>query len=158
MVSQILIDKVEESQFQGVPDWQIADALNAPDDSLPKVKQDIKPQDLRLAFFTAIPKIKRMAHQTYLDSADPSVRELAEVCNLAMEAVSIETREVIFTSDPETYDQIQTLSQVLLDAGLISINQRNAVLALTERPVSWAEHNNLTVTARDVGLARGAVA
>ena len=158
-ISQTLIDKVAEAQFQGMPDWQVADVLNAPDNSLPKVRQDIKPQDLRLAVFYALPKIRRMAHQTYLDSADPSVRALAEVCNLAMEAVSIETREIIFTSDPETYDQIQTLSQVLLDAGLISINQRNAVLALTERPVSWAEHNNLfPVTARDVGLARGGVA
>lgn len=159
MVSQILIDRVAESQFQGMPDWQVADVLNAPDNSLPKVRQDIKPQDLRSVFFTAIPKIKRMAHQTYLDSADPSVRALAEVCNLAMEAVSIETREIIFTSDPGVCNQVQTLSQVLLDAGIISIDIRNAVLALTERPVSWAEHNNLfPVTARDVGLARGGVA
>jgi hypothetical protein len=157
MVSQVLIDKVAESQFNGLPEWQVANILNAPDASLPKVKQDIKPQDLRLAFFSAIPAIKRLVHQTYLDSADPNVRALAEVCSLAIESVSVETREIIFTSNPETFAQLEALSQVLLNAGLISTDIRNAVLSLPDKTVSWAEANNLPpVTSRDVGLARGA--
>jgi hypothetical protein len=120
MVSQVLIDKVAESQFDDLPEWQVADILNAPDAS----------------FDTSAPESLR--------GACIVVRDTFKETN------------TIRTSLSGIYTQTNTVLTGLLGAGVITQGTYDALIALTNRRPSWAEHNNILVTAREVGLARGA--
>jgi len=152
-ISQTLIDKVAESQFQGLPDWQVADVLNATDSLLPSVKKDVSTED---------------AKEILLGNGDWAAVVLTANNNSAPDQIKgacIVLRDTILhtvvvrTTVPDILLQTQTVLAALVSASVITQASQNALLALTERPVSWAEHNNLfPVTARDVGLARGGVA
>ena len=152
-ISQTLIDKVAESQFQGLPDWQVADVLNAPDFLLPLVKKDVSTAD---------------AKEILLGNGDWAAVVLTANNNNAPDQIkgacivlrdTILHTAVVRTTVPDILLQTQTVLAALVAASVITQASQSALLALTERPVSWAEHNNLfPVTARDVGLARGGVA
>lgn len=152
-ISQTLIDKVAESQFQGMPDWQVASVLNAVDLSLPLVKKDVSTAD---------------AKEILLGNGDWAAVVLTANNNSALDQIKgacIVLRDTILhtvvvrTTVPDILLQTQTILAALVAASVITQASRDALLALTERPVSWAEHNNLfPITARDVGLARGGMA
>ena len=152
-ISQTLIDKVAESQFQGLPDWQVASVLNAPDSLLPLVKKDVSTAD---------------AKEILLGNGDWAAVVLTANNNSATDQIkgacivlrdTILHTAVVRTTVPDILLQTQTVLAALVGASVITQASRDALLALTERPVSWAEHNNLfPVTARDVGLARGGMA
>lgn len=150
MVSQILIDKVTEAQFFGVPDWAVADALNAVDVTLPTVKTDVSTNDAKEILLANgdWPKIAIAAD----DVATPSA--LRGACIVLRDTI-LHT-SLVRASQAAIETQIGDVLNGLFAAGIISQASQNALLGLTNRPVSWAEHNNLyPVTARDVGLARG---
>jgi hypothetical protein len=153
IVPQILIDKVAESQFDGKPDWEVADLLNAPDAALPKKKVSISTFDVRefllgRGFWPAIVITADNA------SADAAIRGLCITVRDTMKDDAI-----IRTERASAYNIANTMLTSLLSAGLINQATKDDLIALTDANQSWAEYNNLPpVTSRDVGLARGAVA
>ena len=152
MVSQILIDKVAESQFFGVPDWAVADALNAVDVTLSMVKTDVSTNDAKEILLANgdWPKITIAAE----DVAIPS--SLRGACIVLRDTILHTT--LVRASQASIDTQIVAVLGGLLAVGIISQASHDALLALTNRHVSWAEHHNLyPVTARDVGLARGGI-
>jgi len=137
-----------------VPDWAVAEALNAPDASLPtkRVKVPVSVvRSLYLArgFWGAIVRIAA-------DSTKPDA--LRDLCTLTRDTCTLLTE--ISTDDPVIYARAVASADALLGAGLIDQATRNDVVALADAVSSWADLNNggVAVTARDVGLARGGVA
>jgi hypothetical protein len=61
-------------------------------------------------------------------------------------------------SDAGVYARVQTGMAALVSAGILTAATRAAVLALADAPRSWAEANGIEVSARTVGIARGAKA
>lgn len=150
-ISQTLIDKVAEAQFQGMPDWQVADVLNAPDDSLPYVKQDVTTSDLG-----EILLVRGELYDVY-DALSNPTEDIKRASFLVQK--TFDSTVQIRTSVPDIFTSVTMVLGGLLTAGIISQGAYDAMIALTNRRPSWAEHNNLfPVTARDVGLARGGVA
>lgn len=153
MVSQILIDKVAESQFDSLTESEIADALNAPDAFLAYVKTDVSTSDVKEILLSSgeWAAIVLTADNT---SAPESLRGACIVVRDTFKETN-----TIRTSISGIYTQTNAVLTGLLGAGVLSQGTYDALIALTNRRPSWAEHNNLfPVTARDVGLARGAIA
>lgn len=64
---------------------------------------------------------------------------------------------VIRTSNAQAYARVAASLQTLVSGGVMTANTRTALLAMADKPRSWAEVElGRAVTARDVGLARGA--
>ena len=55
----------------------------------------------------------------------------------------------------EIYTAVSQTLDALVLIGLIANQSKIDLLALAERPQAWAEDNQIEVTARTVGLARG---
>jgi hypothetical protein len=152
-VPQILIDKVAESQFDGKPEWEVADLLNAPDAALPKKKVPILTQHVRqfLLGRSFWPAIVIAADDTTID------QNIRGLCITVRDIMKIDS--IIQTDETSAYNIANTMLTSLVSAGLINQATKDDLIALTDATQSWAEYNNLpTVTSRDVGLARGAVA
>lgn len=150
MIPQILIDKINESQFHGLPENVVADALNAPDDSLPYVKQDVSTSDVKQVLLSSLKwaTIVKAADSTSID------QNIRDVCIVVRDTFK-ETNTIV-TTDPSIFAATDGALSVLLAAEIISQSVYDALIALTNRRPSWAEHHGLyPVTARDVGLARG---
>ncbi|MCA6393431.1 MAG: hypothetical protein IM607_18815 [Cytophagales bacterium] len=152
MVSQVLIDKVAESQFDSLTESEIADALNVPDASLAYVKTDVSTSDVKEILLSSgeWAAIVLTADNT---SAPESLRGACIVVRDTFKETN-----TIRTSISGIYAKTNAVLSGLLGAGVLSQGTYDALIALTNRRPSWAEHNNIIVNAREVGLARGAVA
>lgn len=158
---QALKDKV--SSFDAsTPDWQVADQLNTPDASTNGSKAvDASVGDARAILMTS------GAWGKVVLIAEGALNPLADAQQaLALRALCITVRDAhknlttFKMTDPATAAAVKGMVDSLLTAGLITQDTHDALLALGEVPSSWADVNNASVpvTARDVGLARGAVA
>jgi hypothetical protein len=70
---------------------------------------------------------------------------------------TIRMTESISMNNPAIYAAVDQVLTGLVAAQFLSAGTREALLALAEREQSWAETNNVEVTARSVGLARGGI-
>lgn len=134
-----------------VPDWAVADALNAPDDKLAKKRKDIPVSEARGMLMSR----GHWGGIVLTTENDQAPIELRSLCITVRD--SMLTLESIYTSKPDIYANAFAMVQGLLGAGLIDQSTADDLIALAEAPQSWADLNydGKQVTARDVGLARG---
>jgi uncharacterized membrane protein len=160
-VAQSIADKVA-TFAAGDPDWQIADVLNAPDAAVNGTKTvDAAVSDARAILMTSggWGKIVLIAEGALSPVSDPQ-----QALGLRALCITVRDAHLNLTSlkmtDPVTAAAINDMVDSLLGATLIDRKTHDALLALGTVPASWADMNNASVpvTARDVGLARGAVA
>ena len=150
---QTLADKVALHAADD-PDWRIADELNTPDAATYGLKTvDAVVGDARALLMTS------GAWGAICLTAEDTTKPLN------VRGLCITTRDAHLTlstirmTDPATAMSIKSMVDSLQAVGLISATTHDALLALGKAPASWADINNngVQVTARDVGLARGAV-
>lgn len=159
-----LTERLQLPDVASLPDWAAADALNAPAEGNGTLRQDIASADVRGVLLASgeWPAIVMVAEGVTLPAmaglADADRIALRGLCILVRDTVSL--TQTIQTSVPARYAATVAALEGLLSAGLVSAETHAALLALPDRPRSWAEANGYPagVTARDVGLARGAIA
>lgn len=136
------------------PDWQVADALNAPDASLPTKAVDVSVSDARAVLMTS----GSWGGIVMAASDATKTAQVQELCITVRDAMTDLTR--LYMSVPATNASVTGMMDGLLAASLITQATHDALLALSRAPSSWADVNNggVPVTARDVGIARGGVA
>lgn len=142
-----LANRVTQADVRDLPDWQVADILNAPDPTLPEVVE------LRSAFAgpgTIMQALGPDAGAQLLDALESMAATVPRV-RWAMHIIKGRGLDM---SDPRTRAQIDGL----VAAGILTVSNGQKIKAIGEvrRYPSWAEHNGVEVTARTVGLARGA--
>lgn len=142
-----LADRVRQADVAGKPDWQVADVLNAPDPSLPEI--------VELVEFRASPA-SIMGAVGVADGAallDKIQQQAATNSSLKWAMVALTGPRGLDIGDPAVRRQIDALTPAVFTAA-----QAAAIKSLAERRrrPSWAETNGVEVTARSVGLARGA--
>ena len=139
--------RVTAPDLAALPDWQVADLLNTPDPSLPAV---VTLERTLVGFGDVLRVLGPDAGAAFLDALEA----LSATMPRLKWALRIMAADGINTADPAARGQIDALvsAQLLTDA------QGSALKATAERRrfPSWAEHNGIEVTARTVGLARGA--
>ena len=160
-MAQSLADKVVVFTADD-PDWQVAEALNSPDATDNGTKTvDAAVSDARAILMTSggWGKIVLIAEGALNPVSDPQQA-------LALRALCITVRDAhtnlttFKMTEPATAAAVKGMVDSLLGAALIDQKTHDALLSLGTVPASWADVNNASVpvTARDVGLARGAVA
>lgn len=143
-----LEERLQEDDVRDLPDWQAAEVLNAPDARLPEI--------------------------VTLKSRSFGIGTILEIFGPVAGPAFLETLETLASTNPLIKWSLVLLHAATLDAAspvlrqqldgmvvsdLITAQQAAALKALAEerRLPSWAEANNVEVTARTVGLARGAI-
>lgn len=150
MANEVLLPLAERlamPDMVDLPDWAAADALNRPDPALPPVvtleRTLIGPGSIMAA-------LGADAGAAFLDS----LQAAAQTVSRLRWAMVLIMSDGIDVAHPQTRQELDTMTV----AGLLTADQAQSLKALAERTrfISWAEHNGVEVTARTVGLARGA--
>lgn len=147
-----LVERIAASDVRDLPDWRVAEVLNAPDQTLPVVHIDVSTDDVREVLLAT------GAWSKIIMTAEPGSGapvELRGLCILVRDTMTY-TR-TLRLSDPTRYTAMHQAVSGLLTAGVVNQATVNALLALADRRQSWAEANGVTVDARTIGLARGGV-
>ena len=150
IANNILKDRVEQSDLINLPDWQVAEILNRPDSTLDPITEWRKTS---IGYGAILEVLGPNAGAAFLDALET----LAETLPQIKWALRIIDRGVLDLSSATARAQVQAaispplnlLTQAQVDA-LFSLSRR-------ERYPSWAEYHQIEVTARTVGLARGAI-
>jgi hypothetical protein len=163
-MSSVLADRIAQPDLAGLPEWEVAEILNAPDDSLPKVpvvfscRSIAEPAVLsgELAMLRIVAKLGHIPADVTLDEQNFIVPTQGLVAiGTMLDAVDRDLR--VDPSAPGAAAQVSVMLDALGGMGLLSPATKTAVLAGTVRLQSWAEANGIEVTPRSVGLARGGI-
>jgi hypothetical protein len=148
-MSQTLAQRLAKPDMIDLPDWQAADALNSPDQTLPVI---VSWQTTTIGPGTLMATLGPSDAAVLLNSieaagaTDPVMKWGLKVIEMGV------------------FDVAQQASRAQLEAmvtaGAITAAQRDLLFALSkrERYQSWSEYNDTYVDARAVGIARGGVA
>lgn len=150
-----LAERLQEPDVAGLPEWRVADILNARDIANGEQWIDVPTHDVRGVLLTTgeWAKLRILAERTAV------TEENAQIIGIAITAYETLTRtETIQTSQQDRRTAVEQMLAALVAAQVVSQATADALLAMRKRPMSWAEANNIHVDARAVSLARGAVA
>lgn len=148
-MSSVLAERIAQPDLAALPEWQVADALNAPDPAFPVVRQVVSTRDAQEILLASGEWAK--IEITSLSNEVPV--SLRSACIILRD--TIRQSETIRADNPKIYGAISQVLAGLVQAEFLSADTGAALMALTERQQSWAEVNGVEVTARSVGLARG---
>ena len=145
-------EKVNEAQFAELADWQVAEILNAADESLPVIYQNVAKEDL-ISILMIGDKWLQIK-----ENAKGSIEiPINRLCSTIFDALTM-GGAVFHLTDPKVLTAFSGILNNLLINNLIDNAIHAEVIAKVTRNQSWAEYNNVKVTARTVGIARGGVA
>jgi hypothetical protein len=163
-MSVTLAARIAQPDLAGLTEWQVAEILNAPDDSLPKVpvifscRSIAEPAVLsgELAMLRIVAKLGHIPADVSPTEQVLSVPTQGLVAiGTMLDAVDRDLR--VDPNAPGAAAQVSAMLGALEGMGLLSPATKTAVLAGTVKMQSWAEYNQIEVTARSVGLARGGI-
>lgn len=145
----LLENKVNESQFAELADWQVAEILNAADESLPVIYQNVAKEDL-ISILMIGDKWLQIK-----ENAKGSIEiPINRLCSTIFDALTMGGAIFDFTN-PKVLTAFNSILNNLLTNNLIDNTIYAEVIGKVTRNQSWAEYNNIIVTARTVGIARG---
>ena len=159
-----LAQKVAEAQFDGLTESEVADILNAPDltlDPIP-VAFNCRVVAKPAALSGELGMLKVVAEANSIPADISPTGESISIPSLAMAAIetlldAVERELEVDPTEPGEMTQVVAMLDGVEALGLLSATTKAAILAGTVRPQSWAEANEIEVTSRAVGLARGAI-
>ena len=163
-MSSVLADRIAQPDLAGLPDWQVADILTSPDQSLPTVslvfscRAIAEPAVLsgELAMLRIVASLGHIpADVSPTEQALPIPTQGLVAIGTMLDAVDRDLR--VDPNAPGAAAQVSAMLGALEEMRLLLPATKTAVLAGTVRLQSWAEANEIEVTARTVGLARGGV-
>jgi hypothetical protein len=142
-----LSERVIKPDLVGLPDWQVAEILNEPDQTLPVI---VTLKSTSSGPGGVMQAIGPDAGAQFLDNLETLATSVPKI-RWAMQIIRSNGLDM---SDPDVRSQIDSFAA----SGLLSASNAQKLKALGEvrRHPSWAEFHEIVVTARTVGLARGA--
>ncbi len=155
-MTDVLVARVAQPDMQGLPEWRVAELLNAPDAAFDRVTVQVPVADARKIMMTSrTPDRSTNAWVAILLAAE-DVSSEARKPALAM-LWAMREANVIDMTDPMEAAMVTATLQALITAEVITEQTRAALIALSQRQQSWAEANGVEVTAQTVSLARGRI-
>lgn len=143
-----LAARISQPDLANLPEWQVAEILNQPDQALPE----------------RVEVVRRIVGQAEILEAlgpDTGAAFLGSLSAAAAQrpafglVFGILERSQLNAGSPVVRQEVQDMRQ----AGQITVEQEEALLRLGEvrRPQSWAELHGIQVNAQAVSLARGSI-
>lgn len=138
------------TDYDGVPDWQVAAYLNAPDPAYP-IKIDIP--EAKVAEYMML-QGKISAIKALRESADEATRELGEAAAMILDG-RYSAAGYLGTSEPATLAGLTAQIQALVTLSVLSQDQADTILSMADGTQSWAAATGYGhITANDVSQAR----
>jgi hypothetical protein len=163
MSASILLSRVSQPDLINLPEWQVADVLNAPDPALPLVAKVFSCRDIaEPAVLSGELEMLRIVKQYGHIPADVAPGGQAiQIPTPGLIAIGtmLDAVDRQLSVDPSVLGgaaQVLAMLEGIEAIGLLSAATKAAILAGTVRVQSWAEANGIEVTARTIGLAKGA--
>lgn len=143
---RVLSDELKKPQYQDLTDWQVSFMLHKPDPSLPAITEIVSN---RVGPGRIMETIGAEEGAAFLDS----MTQLAQLSSPVRWAMKLLEKDGIDVGSVTFRQQLDGLVQI----GKITAGNAGKIKALAEvtRHPSWAEYNQVEVTPRTVGLARG---
>jgi hypothetical protein len=148
-MSDLLAIRIAQPDLVGLPEWQVADILNAPDPAFPMVRQAVSTKDVQEILLATGEWAK--IEITSLSNDSPIF--LRSACIILRD--TIRQSNTIRTDNPSIYEAVSQVLAGLVEAEFLTVQTSSGLLAMAERQQSWAEANGVEVTPREVSLARG---
>lgn len=153
-MSNLLAERIAQDDLKDLPDWQVAQILNAADATLGTVTGTITVADARQILMTSMTQDNTLQVWAALDRVS---KDFSHPLNgVAIAAVGVvEKLTAVDMADPKTGAMVTGMLAALVEYQLMASETRDAILALAEKEQSWAEANNITVTEDTIFIARG---
>lgn len=146
-----LLQRIQENDLASLSEWEVAERLNTPDPNLPPKESTIRNADVMAVL------IANNLWANILDKASNSQDAHYQLCINIRDSVTV--RDYIFDlNDPVIKTSFESMLTQAVNGGLIPQNVATLLGSMGYRYQSWAEYNNIEVTARTVGIARGGIA
>lgn len=144
---QLLSDEIKKPQYQDLTDWQVSFLLHKPDPTLPVITEIVSKMAGPGVIMETIGAEEGAALLDSLVVLSQVSSPVKWAMKLIVDKDGIDVASVTFRQ------QLDTLVQM----GKITASNAAKIKALAEvtRHPSWAEYNQVEVTPRTVGLARG---
>ena len=155
-MTDVLAARVAQPDMQGLPEWRVAELLNAPDAAFDRVTVQVPVPDARQVLMTSrTPDFKTNAWVAILLTAEDAANAARKDALAIREAMK--EANVINMADPMEAAMVMATLQALITAEVITEQTRDALIALSQKKQSWADANGVEVTAQTVSLARGRI-
>ena len=163
-MTDVLAARVAQPDMQGLPEWRVAELLNKADEAIAprpvafSCRYIAEPAVLsgELALLRLVFREGRIpADVSPNGQAMPIPTQGLIAIGTLLDAVDRDLR--VDPAVPGAVSGVASMLTAIETMGLLSAQTKTAVLAATMRHPSWAEANDVEVTARAVGLARGGV-
>jgi hypothetical protein len=143
--------KLQEEELVGLPDWEVAEILNAPDPNLPATYGRINNGEV-IAILIA-----NNLWANILDKSKNSTNATEKsLCINIVDSLSL--RDYTFDLEKELIrTSFTNMLTGAVSLGLMSQDIATLITGQAYRQQSWAEYNNIEVTPKIIGLARGGV-
>jgi hypothetical protein len=152
-----LAERLQQPDVADLPEWAAAALLNTPDAANGTMRVGVPASRARSLLKQRgewVPLIQARSDASLSAPLRYIVIEMLE----ALTPVQGEYDATIRMSHAGVYARVQTGMAALVSAGILTAATRDAVLALADAPLSWAQANGIEVTDRTVCIARGAKA
>ena len=163
-MSDVLAARVAQPDLVDLPEWKVAEMLNAPDPSLPLIPVQFSCRSIAepAVLSGELAMLRLVARQGHIPAdvspngqAVPIPTQGLVAIGTLLDAVDRDLR--VDPSVPGAANGVATMLTAIETMGLLSAQTKAAVIAATVRHPSWAEANGVEITARTVGLARGGI-
>jgi len=150
MSDDTLKTRIEQPDLIDLPDWQVANILNSPDTSLPVI---VEYRKTSIGYGGVLELLGANEGAAFLNSLELLGQNIPSI----KWAMRIIDRGALDISSSMTRAQLQAAIGPPLN--LLTQSQVDAIISVSkrERHPSWAEYHQIEVTARTVGLVRGAI-
>ena len=148
MPDNLLAERIAQPDVADLPDWRVAEVLNAPDPTAPEIVERVP---ILCGFSTVLELLGPEDGAVFLDEL------------VAMSATNTAIKWALRVLESDKLDVSQNNVRMSIDwlasQGKITTAQAEAFKGLGERRrhPSWAEIHKIRVDAREVGLARGGI-
>ena len=143
-----LLQRIQENDLASLSEWEVAERLNTPDPNLPLKESTIRNADVMAVL------IANNLWANILDKASNSQDAHYQLCINIRDSVTV--RDYTFDlNNPLIKTSFEAMLTQAVSSGLIPQNVATLLGSMGYRYQSWAEYNNIEVTARTVGIARG---
>lgn len=161
-MNNLLANRVAQPDLAALPEWQVAEILNAPDPTLPAIPTPFSCRSIAepAVLSGELELLRIVARQKQIPADITPTGQSVALPTQALVAIGtlLDAVDRDLRVDPEVpgaTSRVLAMFTVIENLGLLSANTKAQILAGTVRNPSWAEANNIEVTARSVGLARG---
>ena len=161
-MSNLLAARIAQDDLKDLPEWQVAQILNAPDPALPYVPTVFSCRAISApaAISGELGMLRVIQRKGEIPADISPTGQAVPISTIGLAAIesllgAVEEDRIVDPNTPGSSQKVLEMLSAVQQIGLLSEETINLILAGTVRQQSWAEANQIEVTALSVSQAKG---